>query len=66
MNIEDEQDAEDIARMEMPCQCSCRQFFDLNDGHTCDGCYQIFCDGCIEEPFDLCPDCQYLEESEEA
>lgn len=50
-------DPEDIAGMDMPCECNCGEWFDLNDGNTCDECHKIFCTECVEEPFGLCPQC---------
>jgi hypothetical protein len=52
-------DPEDIAAMDMPCMCDCGEWFDLNEGNTCDGCNKVFCTECVDEPFGLCPQCQY-------
>lgn len=50
-------DPEDIAGMEMPCECDCGEWFDLNDGNTCGECHKVFCTECVDEPFGLCPQC---------
>ena len=44
----------------MPCECSCGTWFDLNDGNSCGECNTIFCTECVEEPFDTCERCEYL------
>jgi hypothetical protein len=40
-----------------PCVCSCGEMFDLEEGNTCGTCFKIFCEDCVEEPFDLCKSC---------
>lgn len=50
-------DPEDIARMDMPCQCDCGEWFDLNKGNACVECNKVFCTECVEEPFGFCPQC---------
>lgn len=54
---------EDIAAMEMPCQCNCGEFFNLNDGNPCGspGCGAIMCHECIPEPWADCPACTAAE-----
>ncbi len=41
----------------MPCHCTCGRMFDLNDGNPCGECKTIFCEDCLEEPFDTCKGC---------
>ena len=53
-------DAEDIAKMDMPCVCRCGEFFDLNDGNPCRSCKEIWCEDCLEQPFEDCPNCVEL------
>ncbi len=50
--------AEEIYTMDMPCECSCGKWFDLNDGNSCDSCNQVFCTDCVKEPFELCTICE--------
>ena len=52
-----DQDAEDIAKMEMPCQCDCGQWFDLNDGYSCDNCHKVFCGDCYDHDNYICKSC---------
>jgi len=59
MTLEFEQFNEDS----QPCMCGCGCWFELNDGNPCGGCKIIFCTECLEQPFDLCPNCkQYGED----
>lgn len=49
---------EEIPGMDMPCQCGCGNWFDLNDGNPCGGsCKTVFCTDCVKEPFDNCENC---------
>ncbi len=46
-------------KMDMPCQCEiCGEWFELNDGNPCGVCKKIYCDECLDEPFDTCLDCR--------
>lgn len=54
--------ADEIYRMEMPCECVCGKWFDLHDGHGCDHCKQVFCVECVPEPFGVCENCKILNE----
>ena len=49
---------EDTIHMEMPCQCDCGNWFDLNDGNPCNKCDIISCEECIEQPWNTCPRCE--------
>lgn len=51
-------DAEDIAKMDMPCECDCGNWFDLQEGNPCDSCDTVSCTECIESPWDTCPRCK--------
>ena len=55
-NIDD--NAEEIYMMDMPCECPCGKWFDLNKGNPCDSCKQVFCTKCVEEPFENCDNCK--------
>jgi len=51
-------ETEDYELMDEPCMCvSCGAWFDLKEGNPCFQCKQIFCDQCLEEPFDTCERC---------
>jgi len=53
------QPAEATEFMEMPCRCDlCGDWFDLNDGNGCKVCHQVYCEDCLEEPFDTCKNCE--------
>lgn len=49
---------EEVMKMDMPCQCDCGKWFDLNDGNPCDLCNKIYCNSCLESPFDTCGRCK--------
>ena len=49
---------EEIMTYEMPCQCACGNWFDLNEGNPCSSCNLVYCTDCLEEPFDICDSCQ--------
>lgn len=48
MNDRPIQDDEDLVRLEMPCECDCGYWFDLNDGYTMDD-NSVVCRFCYEE-----------------
>ena len=41
-----------------PCPCCCGEWFDLPDGNPCGSCKTLFCENCVDEPFDRCPGCK--------
>ena len=60
MGYQDTRDIADIAGMDMPCECDCGNWFDLNEGHSCGerSCHKVLCIECLPEPFDFCPNCK--------
>jgi len=45
--------------MEMPTPCTnCDRTVELNNMNTCDGCSNLYCNECCEEPFGLCKNCK--------
>jgi len=51
-------DIEDFDEDSQPCSCSCGEWFDLNDGNPCGSCKRLFCEDCLDEPFEDCPGCK--------
>lgn len=51
-------DFEDFDEDSEICFCSCGNAFDLHDGNPCLRCNTIFCEECVDEPFDVCPGCR--------
>lgn len=41
-----------------PCMCSCDRWFDLKEGNACGSCLTVFCNKCVDEPFDNCFTCE--------
>lgn len=41
-----------------PCLCPCGNWFDLTDGNPCGTCSKVFCEDCVEAPFNNCEGCE--------
>lgn len=54
-------ESEDFGPDDMPCDCSCGNMFDLNDGNPCSQCKNLYCDDCCEA-WELCEGCSESED----
>ena len=49
---------EDFDEDSQPCLCPCGEWFDLDEGNPCGSCKKVFCEECVDEPFEDCNYCK--------